>query len=370
MSLISIEHLRKEYPGVTPLKDVCAEINAGDVIAVIGPSGTGKSTLLRCLNRLEEPTSGRVTLDGEVITDPKCDITKVRRSMGMVFQSFNLFNNLNVLDNVTAAPMKLLKTPRAQAEKEGMALLDRVGLADKAGEFPEALSGGQKQRVAIARAIAMKPRVLLFDEPTSALDPTMVGEVLAVIASLAREGMTLLIVTHQMKFAREIANRVFYMDEGGIYEEGTPQQIFDHPRRDRTRRFIRQLRTLEMEIDPRDADWPGILQRLTRFGGEAMLERARLRNVTLALEELALNCVLPRLRADCAREPLRVRVEHSDADGGTTVDIAWRGARFDPLTEGDALPAELVKRLSDGIEYRFDDENHVRVAFNGDGRGD
>jgi len=363
MSLIHIEHLRKVYPNVTPLQDVCAEINAGDVIAIIGPSGTGKSTLLRCLNRLEEPTSGTVTLDGEVITDPKCDITGVRRRMGMVFQSFNLFNNLNVLDNVIAAPMKLLKKPRNQAVEEGMALLERVGLRDKADDFPEALSGGQKQRVAIARAIAMKPQILMFDEPTSALDPTMAGEVLAVIRSLAREDMTLLIVTHQMQFAREIANRVFYMDEGGIYEEGTPEQIFGHPRLDKTRQFIRRLRTLEVEIDPADADWPGTLQRLMRFGSEAMLDRSTLHNVTLTFEELVFQCVLPKLRETGSNQSVRARVEHSDVDGGTAMEFTWSGPRLDPLANGDALSVALVKKLAERCEYSYDSDNHVSVLF-------
>ncbi len=362
MSLIRIDHLRKAYPNVTPLEDVCAEINAGDVIAVIGPSGTGKSTLLRCLNRLEEPTSGTVTLDGEVITAPGYDITSVRRRMGMVFQSFNLFNNLNVLDNVIAAPVKLLKMPRAQAVEAGMALLERVGVADKADVFPEALSGGQKQRVAIARAIAMKPQILMFDEPTSALDPTMVGEVLAVIRSLAREGMTMLIVTHQMKFARETANRVFYMDDGGIYEEGTPQQIFDHPLRDKTRRFIRRLKSLELTFDG-DADWPGTLQKLTRFGSEAMLDRADMRNVELVLEELIFQCLLPRLREQSQGEGIRARIEHSDADGGTAVELSWGGAPFDPLAESDTLSVALVKKLADGVDYRHDGENHIVVTF-------
>lgn len=261
-----------------------------------------------------------------------------------------------------AAPVKLLKMPRAQAVEAGMALLERVGVADKADVFPEALSGGQKQRVAIARAIAMKPQILMFDEPTSALDPTMVGEVLAVIRSLAREGMTMLIVTHQMKFARETANRVFYMDDGGIYEEGTPQQIFDHPLGDKTRRFIRRLKSLELTFDG-DADWPGTLQKLTRFGSEAMLDRADMRNVELVLEELIFQCLLPRLREQSQGKDIRARIEHSDADGGTAVELSWGGTPFDPLAGGDALSVALVKKLADGVDYRHDGENHIVVTF-------
>ncbi|MBP3759347.1 MAG: ABC transporter permease subunit, partial [Firmicutes bacterium] len=212
--LIKIEHLRKEYPESVPLKDVSAEINEGDIISIIGPSGTGKTTLLNCINMLEPPTSGTIIFDGEEITDPKCDVTKVREKIGTVFQSFNLFQNKNVIDNVISAPVDLLGVPYEQAYLEGKALLKRVGLEGREEHFPEELSGGQKQRVAIARAIAMKPRILLFDEPTSALDPALVREVLRIIKDLADDGMTMMIVTHEMKFAKDVSTRVFYMDQG------------------------------------------------------------------------------------------------------------------------------------------------------------
>lgn len=214
--MITIRHLKKEYPGVTPLKDVNVEISRGDVISVIGPSGTGKSTLIRCLNLLEQPTSGEIIIDGEVITDKSCDVSRVRRKMGMVFQQFNLFPHMTVIENIMTAPVDLLGKSRQDAYDKGMELLRKVGLADKALVYPGGLSGGQKQRVAIARALAMEPEIILFDEPTSALDPTMVGEVQSVIRDLARQGNTMIIVTHEMKFAREVCNRVFYMDEGGI----------------------------------------------------------------------------------------------------------------------------------------------------------
>ncbi len=236
--LIRVEHLKKQYPNVTPIEDITTDINKGDVISIIGPSGTGKSTFLRCLNLLETPTSGTITVSGTVITDKKCDVSKVRQKMGMVFQSFNLFSNLSIIENIMAAPVKLLGLSRQDAYNEGMTLLKRVGLEEKALNLPEELSGGQKQRVAIARAIAMKPDIILFDEPTSALDPTMIGEVLAVIKALADEGMTMMIVTHEMQFAKAVSNRVFYMDDGGIYEEGTPEKIFETPQREKTRRFV------------------------------------------------------------------------------------------------------------------------------------
>ena len=361
MCLIKIEHLRKEYPNITPLKDVNAEIYKGDVISVIGPSGTGKSTMLRCINQLEMPTSGTVTFDGEVMTDAKCDISKVRRKMGMVFQSFNLFANRSIIDNVISAPVDLLKVPREQAYKEGMELLRRVGLAEKANAFPDELSGGQKQRVAIARAIAMKPEMILFDEPTSALDPTMVGEVLSVIRTLAKEGMTMMIVTHEMKFARDVSNRVFYMDEGGIYEEGTPEQIFDAPKKEKTRIFIKRLKQLEIVLDTPDADIIGALSRIEEFGRKNLLSAKTVRNMQLCFEELVTGNILPAVSAEDM--PVVFRAEYSESEGVTDVTVTYRGKRYDPLTEGDELSVKIVKRLSSSSAYSFDSINRVTVRF-------
>lgn len=241
MSLIRIEHLRKEFPDVTPLKDVNLEVRPGEVISIIGPSGTGKTTLLRCINRLEEPTSGKIIIDDEEVTAPKYDLTRIRRKVGMVFQSFNLFSNLNVAENIMTGPVRLLNKTKQEAYDEAMELLERVGLSEKALNYPDELSNGQKQRIAIMRALAMKPEVMLFDEPTSALDPTMVGEVLQVIKGLAGDGMTMLIVTHEMQFANDVSDRILYMDEGVIYEEGTPEQIFGSPQKDKTKSFISRL---------------------------------------------------------------------------------------------------------------------------------
>ena len=241
MSLIRIEHLRKEFPDVTPLKDVNLEVSPGEVISIIGPSGTGKTTLLRCINRLEEPTSGKIIIDDEDVTAPKYDLTRIRRKVGMVFQSFNLFSNLNVAENIMTGPVRLLNKTKQEAYDEAMGLLERVGLSEKALNYPDELSNGQKQRIAIMRALAMNPEVMLFDEPTSALDPTMVGEVLQVIKGLAGDGMTMLIVTHEMQFANDVSDRILYMDEGVIYEEGTPEQIFGSPKKDKTKSFISRL---------------------------------------------------------------------------------------------------------------------------------
>ncbi len=239
--MISIQHLCKKFDDVIPLQDINAEIKKGDVISIIGPSGTGKSTLLRCLNRLEEPSSGKILMEGQDLGKKECNLPLLRRKMGMVFQNFNLFPHMNILENIMYGPVKVLKHSKKDAYAKGMQLLRTVGLEDKAENYPDELSGGQKQRAAIARTLAMEPEVILFDEPTSALDPTMVGEVLSVIKNLAREGMTMLIVTHEMSFARKVSNRVFYLDQGIIYEEGSPEEIFDHPKKERTQQFMQGL---------------------------------------------------------------------------------------------------------------------------------
>ena len=238
---VHVEHLKKNYGKLEVLKDVSTDVYEGEVVVIIGPSGSGKSTFLRCLNRLEEITGGTVIVDNYDITDKKVDINKVRENVGMVFQHFNLFANMNVLRNLTPAPVDLKKSDKAAAEKRAMQLLERVGLADKAQAFPSQLSGGQKQRVAIARALAMNPDIMLFDEPTSALDPEMVGEVLEVMKELAREGMTMVIVTHEMGFAREVADRVLFMDGGYIIEEGTPEEVFGNPQNARTKDFLNKV---------------------------------------------------------------------------------------------------------------------------------
>ena len=241
--IISVRDLEKHFDEgkLKALRGVSADIKRGEVVVVIGPSGSGKSTFLRCLNLLEEPTCGTVTVEGVDITDPKVNINKHREKMGMVFQHFNLFPHMTILKNMTLAPRKLLKKSRAEAEEKAMGLLTRVGLADRANAYPSQLSGGQKQRIAIVRALCMEPQVMLFDEPTSALDPEMVGEVLDVMKQLAHEGMTMVVVTHEMGFAREVADRVIFMDEGKIIEEGTPEEIFNNPQQARTQDFLRKV---------------------------------------------------------------------------------------------------------------------------------
>ena len=239
--MIRIENLVKEFGELEVLKGISTEISEGEVISIIGPSGSGKSTFLRCINRLEEPTSGKLFINGKNIMDPDIDINKIREEVGMVFQHFNLFPHKSVLENVILGPIKLKKISRTEAENLGIRLLEKVGLADKKDAYPNKLSGGQKQRVAIARALAMNPRIMLFDEPTSALDPEMIGEVLEVMKSLAKEGMTMLVVTHERGFARNVGNRLFFMDHGVILEDGRPADIFDNPKEERTREFLEKV---------------------------------------------------------------------------------------------------------------------------------
>ena len=239
--MIEIKNLCKSFGDNQVLCDITETINEGDKVVVIGPSGGGKSTFLRCINCMEDPTSGSIMFEGEDLADMKVDINKHRQKIGMVFQQFNLFNNKTVLENITLAPVHLKKMTQEEADKKGMELLERVGLADKANVYPSTLSGGQKQRAAIVRALAMNPKVMLFDEPTSALDPEMVGEVLDVMKQLANEGMTMVVVTHEMGFAREVGSRVFFMADGKITEQGTPEEIFEHPKHPRLKEFLSKV---------------------------------------------------------------------------------------------------------------------------------
>ena len=239
--MIKVENLSKNFQGMEVLKDISVTINKGDVVCVIGPSGSGKSTFLRCLNMLEKPTSGKIIFDGEDLAAPKANLNLHRQKMGMVFQQFNLFPHMTVLENLTCAPMMLKKVPKEEAEAKALDLLGRVGLADRANSYPNKLSGGQKQRVASVRALCMDPDEMLFDVPTSALDPEMVGEVLDVMKTLAKKGLTMVVVTHEMGFAREVSNRVLFLDDGVIAEEGTPDEIFGNPQCERLQSFLAKV---------------------------------------------------------------------------------------------------------------------------------
>ncbi len=284
-TVISIAHLKKNYGTLPVLRDISLDVHRGEVISIIGPSGTGKSTFLRCLNLLEQPTDGHILIDGQDILAPHADVSQLRRKMGMVFQSFNLFNGLSVLDNITLAPIGLLGKSREEAERKGRELLEMVGLAERADAMPDQLSGGQKQRVAIARALAMEPEILLFDEPTSALDPTMVSEVLGVMTRLAREGMTMIVVTHEMRFARQVSSRVLFFAEGVVYEDGTPDQLFDHPQHELTRQFIRQMHETAFLIESQNFDWYAMMAQMEQFCRHYNLSRVRTDGVFHVIDE-------------------------------------------------------------------------------------
>lgn len=354
--MIRIEHVRKEYPTAVPLKDVNVEIHKGDIISVIGPSGTGKSTLIRCINMLDKPTSGKIFVDGEEITAKGADVARIRRKMGMVFQHFNLFPHMTVIENIMSAPMDLLGKSKQEAYDKGIELLRKVGLADKALNYPDVMSGGQKQRVAIARALAMEPEIILFDEPTSALDPTMIGEVQAVIRDLAKQGTTMIIVTHEMKFAREICNRVFYMDQGGIYEDGTPEQIFDHPQKERTRQFIQHLKVLEYSITSQDFDFIGLNTQIEEFGRKHRISQHKIYNIQSYIEEMCVQIILPQMPSDLE---IIVTIEYSEEKDDADVVLRYNGTAFDPNMTDNSLALLLAKKATESFIYSFDGDQKL-----------
>jgi len=338
--MITVSHLSKKYiqpdgSTLTVLKDVNCEIHNGDVISIIGPSGTGKSTFLRSLNLLDPPTGGSIIYNGENILQKGYPVHKMRQKMGMVFQNFNLFNHMTVIENVMYAPCKIKNMSLDRARKEAMVLLRKVGMAEKADFYPISLSGGQKQRVAIARCLAMKPEVILFDEPTSALDPTMVGEVLSVIRQLAKEGMTMLIVTHQMRFAHDVSNRIFFMYDGYIHEEGTPQQIYENPIHSATRAFVQRIRKEVFEIDGDDFDFFDMETRIKQFCIKYNIPEKTGKIMRM------IPIVMPLCLAEF--KPLTLRVTHSELSDVTSLDFMVEGLEQSPLKSDIASPEGLDK---------------------------
>ena len=358
--MITVEHLRKEFSDTTPLKDVNATIEKGDVISIIGPSGTGKSTFLRCLNRLETPTSGRILVDGVDVCAKDCPLHLIRRKMGMVFQSFNLYPHMNVIENIMYAPMKVLKLSRADAYERGMKLLRAVGLAGRELKYPEQLSGGQKQRVAIARTLAMEPEIILFDEPTSALDPTMVAEVQAVISHLAQEGMTMLIVTHAMHLAKTLSTRIFYMDQGVIYEDGTPDQIFNHPEKERTRCFINGLDWIRKSFMPEELDYLGLISEIHAFALKKLFTPELLYRVDAAIEEVYLQTILPVVDA---RVNMDFSLEYSDRQKSCMLQYKWKAPAVNPLINMDELSRKLAEHAAKDIAYRYTDDGCNEISM-------
>ena len=345
--MIEVKNLRKEYPNVTPIKDLSVTINDGDIISVIGPSGTGKSTFIRCLNRLETPTSGSITVDGICVTDKKCNLSAVRKKMGMVFQSFNLFGNLSVIENIMVPQIDLLGTDKQTAYDKSMELLKLVGLESRAMQYPDMLSGGQKQRVAIARTLSTDPDIILFDEPTSALDPTMVGEVQSVIRRLAEMGKTMIIVTHEMKFAKEVSNRVLFLTNGGIYEDGTPEQIFEHPKKELTRRFIRQLKVYENIPEENGFDFPAIINDIEQFCISNRVPYELIGKVISATEELTMQLILPNIE----ERKINVSVEYDDKKIALYAKFRYGGEKLNPMLGNNSVAIAILNKRCTEIEY-------------------
>lgn len=357
--MIRVSHLTKAYNENTILEDISVTVHDGDVISVIGPSGCGKSTFLRCLNLLETPTSGQIFLDDREITAKNVRKSDIHKEIGMVFQSFNLFGNMTVVENVMFGPVTVNKKKRGEVYPEAIELLSKVGLSDHAFKYPDELSGGQKQRVAIARALAMKPRILLFDEPTSALDPTLVREVEMVIQSLAKSGYTMMIVTHEMRFAREVANRVFYMDEKGIYEDGTPEEIFDRPKREKTRQFVHRLRCLSESIVSKDFDFFAASNRIIAFGHKNLMPKRMIQNACVIFEELCVQTLLPKLEKEVC---IGYTLEYSEETGECEVTIGYDGD-FEIDLSGNELSDILIRNALKAISPADQAENAYRKNY-------
>ena len=345
--MISIRQLKKSFGNNVVLENVNVEINKGDVIGVIGPSGCGKSTLIRCINLLEAPDSGEIRIDGVNIAEKNAPIDSIRQKMGMVYQNFNLFSHKTVLENVIMAPIHLLRIPKKQAIEEAFSVLKMVGMSHRADFMPDQLSGGQKQRAAIARCLAMKPEIILFDEPTSALDPTMIDEVLAVIRKLVKTGITSVIVTHEMGFARNIANRIFFMEERGIYEEGTPDEIFDHPKREKTKIFIQKLKIFEYKLQIRQLDIYELAGKLSEYGQKYDIAKRLMNGLNLILEEIL---VFLSQNAD-HKDMTSVIVSYQEANQQIQLEIRYGSPSMNVLEhpDFDEISHQLIQGLATEI---------------------
>lgn len=359
--MIRTINLSKRFGEFVVFENINIEIKKGECIAVIGPSGTGKSMLFRTIAMLEKPDTGTIFIKGIEITKKGTDINKVREKMGMVYQGFHLFSHLNVLDNITLAPRNVMKQDKTVAEKKALELLSMVGLLEKALCFPSQLSGGQQQRIAIARCLAMEPEIMLFDEPTSALDPTMTREVLSIMRKLTKMGLTMLIVTHEMKFAREVSDRIFYMDECGIYEEGKPAEIFENPQKEKTKAFIRRLNIFNFEIKSIGFDMVAMNAQIEVFCQKYNVETKKVYYLQLLLEELIVE-ILKKCYA-YAQPDISYTIEYSDEKNETDICMTYRSDEYCPFGKPDIeeenLGMLLVKKISKKYEYIY--ENNLNI---------
>ena len=365
MSLIEVKGLKKSFGALEVLKGIHLTVEQGERIAIIGGSGCGKSVFLRSLCLLEKPDAGRVLIDGREITAATgARLDEIRRGMGMVFQRFHLFSEMDVMDNLCFAPVRLKCMDRASAEKKAMDLLAQVGLASRAHAWPTVLSGGQQQRIAICRCLMMDPKVLLFDEPTSALDPTMVGEVLAVIRMLAKRDMSMLIVTHEMNFAREVANRVLFFADGGIYEQGAPDEIFDHPKREKTISFINKIKYFSYEIGRRDFDLMQLQGGIQNFGEKYGLDQKRTYRLQICCEELIYE-LLDHCYPDRNDVDLKLSVSHAESDGMTQISLSCDGDAYNPFGQGESgLGVTILKKISRQLDYHYaDNRNQIKITL-------
>lgn len=355
--MITVKNLTKTFGTVKVLENLNAEIKRGEVIAVIGPSGTGKSTFLRCLNLLEQPDSGEIIIDNVNILEKHVDVPLMRQKMGMVFQSFNLFAHLTVMENLTIGPVKLKKISQQEAEKRGLELLKSVGLAEKVNSFPSELSGGQKQRVAIARCLSMDPEIILFDEPTSALDPTMVSEVLAVIRKLAQEGLTMIVVTHEMDFAKDVASRVFYMDEGVIYEEGTASDIFNAPKRPKTNVFIKRLKQFEYRIKSASYDFLELNAEISEFCKKHAVSSEKINRILLLVEELIMV-----YKENVSNINAEIQLTWSEINGELELSLNYSGERINIIEKSDNdISKALIAGFAKSINYSYQEKNVLKI---------
>ena len=359
MSLIQVKGLKKSFGDLEVLKGIDLSVEQGERIAIIGGSGCGKSVFLRSLSMLEKPDSGQIFIDGQEITAKGAPVDTIRRSMGMVFQKFHLFSEMDVMDNLCLAPVKLKKMTRKQAEEKAMELLSQVGLASRAHAWSTVLSGGQQQRIAICRCLMMEPKVILFDEPTSALDPTMVGEVLAVIRMLAKRDMAMLIVTHEMNFAREVADRVLFFADGGIYEQGTPEEIFEHPKLEKTVSFINKIKYFSYDIDRKDFDLMQMQGGIQTFGRKYGLSEKKIYRLQICCEELVYE-FLEHSYPDSHEVSAHLDIAYAETDKTVRFGFSCGGASYDPFSEDDnGLGVTILKHMGMEIRYAYENERNT-----------